>query len=92
MYTTFLSEALNGKTHTFTLGKGQVAVGISFRDMLEWTFTRGESLQEHIEKVAIQKLEASGRIDRNYQDLSKPQIIVEDDDIEVVYTVTMRGA
>ena len=68
--------------------KDQVAVGLSFEDMLDWTFIRGESLQEKICKVARQKLQDNHpRTDYQNLEVTLVSIGAEDGDIEVVFSI-----
>ncbi len=67
----------------------QIAVGIELSDMLEWTFVRGESLEERIVNVAREKARQKWtEIDfDNGVTVSVYNITAECDEIEVVFNV-----
>jgi len=74
-----------------TMETEQIAVGLSFSSMLEWTFIRGQSLQDRIEEEAKKKLKKEMGIDyENEYTIGLYGISTEGDDIEVVFNLEKR--
>ncbi len=72
--------------------QGQVAIGLDFNKMLEWTFTRGTCLRERIEKEALTKIKTRDPVgDYDNLDVTVHGIECDLGQIEVVFNMKERA-